>query len=261
MMRLGAAVTLALVWAVSVGAQATPSNPPDTPPQSNPPVSGSRDSLSLPKGTGIVGILSTNLDTKHSKVGDRVEVEVTQDVNRGGDILLRRGSHITGNVTLAYAFSKGDSTAKLEIVFDKVVAKSGEQIPAYLAIFALAAKNDPTADDVQDPRGLNATAARAGSKPTGGWSAEARYARCNRTRFADGQGQPANFYGALQEQRCPLGKRNRDCSASCWSVILRRMPPNASDTWVSCLAPIAHRSSLLFQLTISTCAPRRSYKQ
>jgi hypothetical protein len=96
-------------------------------------------------------------------VGDRVEVEVTQDVNRGGDILLRRGSHITGHVTLAYAFSKGDSTAKLEIVFDKVVAKSGEQIPAYLAIYELAAKSDPTADDVQDPRGLNATAARAGS--------------------------------------------------------------------------------------------------
>jgi len=123
MRRLGAAVTLALVWAVSVGAQATPSNPPDTPPQSNPPVSGSRDSLSLPKGTGIVGILSTNLDTKHSKVGDRVEVEVTQDVNRGGDILLRRGSHITGHVTLAYAFSKGDSTA-LRKCFQRLVAEN-----------------------------------------------------------------------------------------------------------------------------------------
>lgn len=143
MTRLGAAVTLALVWAVSVGAQSMPS--------------------SFPGGTGIVGILSTNVDTKHSRVGDRVEVEVTQDVNPGGHILLRRGSHVTGQVTLAYAFSKGDSNAKLEIVFDKVVSKSGDQIPAYLVIYALAAKSDPTKDDLQDGRGLAATSTRAGS--------------------------------------------------------------------------------------------------
>jgi hypothetical protein len=162
MTRLGAAVTLALVWAVSVGAQSTPSNPPDTPPQSNLPVRNSTDSLSLPKGTGIVGILSTNLDTRHSKVGDRVDVEVTQNVKLGGHILLRSGSHVTGQITQVYAFSKGDSNAKLEIVFDNVVSKSGEQIPSYLVIFALAAKSDPTTDDLQDPRGLDATSQRAG---------------------------------------------------------------------------------------------------
>jgi hypothetical protein len=162
MTRLGAAITLALVSAVSAGAQSAPGNPPDTPPQSNLPLKNASASLSLPNGTGIVGALTTNLDTKHSKVGDRVEVEVTQDVKPAGQVLLRRGSHITGQVALAYAFSKGDSTAKLEIVLDKVVAKSGEQIPTYLAIYALAAKNDPTKEDLQDGRGLNATSTRAG---------------------------------------------------------------------------------------------------
>ena len=161
MTRLKAAVVLTLAWAASVGAQSTPSNPPDTPPQSNLPVKSSSDSSSLPKGTGIVGKLSTNLDTKHSKVGDRVEVEVTQDVKPGDHILLRTGSHVTGQITQAYAFSKGDSNAKLEIVFDNIVSKSGEQIPTYLAIYALAAKSDQTTD-VQDPRGLDATAQRAG---------------------------------------------------------------------------------------------------
>jgi hypothetical protein len=159
---LGAAITLALVSAVSAGAQSAPGNPPDTPPQSNLPLKNASASLSLPNGTGIVGALTTNLDTKHSKVGDRVEVEVTQDVKPTGQVLLRRGSHITGQVALAYAFSKGDSTAKLEIVLDKVVAKSGEQIPTYLAIYALAAKNDPAKEDLQDGRGLNATSTRAG---------------------------------------------------------------------------------------------------
>jgi hypothetical protein len=160
--RLGTAFTLALVWAVSAGAQSTPSSPPDTPPQSNLPAKNSADSLSLPLGTAIVGTLSTKLDTKHSKAGDRVEVEVTQDVKRGGDILLRRGSHVAGQVAAAYAFAKGSSNAKLEIVFDKAVAKNGEQIPASLVIYALAAKSDPTKDDVQDGRGLAATSTKAG---------------------------------------------------------------------------------------------------
>jgi hypothetical protein len=162
MTRLAAAFTFALVWAVSAGAQSAPSNPPDTPPQSNLPAKNSADSLSLPMGTAIVGTLSTKLDTKHSKAGDRVEVEVTQDVKSGGQILLRRGSNVTGQVALVNAFAKGNSNGKLEIVFDNVVAKSGEQIPAYLAIYALAAKSDPTKDDLQDGRGLAATSTKAG---------------------------------------------------------------------------------------------------
>ena len=158
MKRLGAAITVALISAVSAVAQSAPGNSP----QSNLPLINASASLSLPNGTGIVGTLTTNLDTKHSKVGDRVEIEVTQDVKPAGQILLRRGSHITGQVALAYAFSKGDSTAKLEIVLDKVVAKSGEQIPTYLALYSLAAKNDPTKEDLQDGRGLAATSTRAG---------------------------------------------------------------------------------------------------
>jgi hypothetical protein len=162
MMRLAAAVTLALVWAVSVAAQSAPSNSSDAAPQSNLAAKNSSDSLSLPDGTGIVGVLSTTVDTRHAKPGDRVEVEVTQDVKPAGHVLLRAGSHVTGEVTLAYAFSKGESNSKLEIVFDKVVTKRGEHIPCYFVIFALAAKTDSAANDLQDPRGLDATSARAG---------------------------------------------------------------------------------------------------
>jgi hypothetical protein len=162
MTRLAAALTLALVWAVSAAAQSTPSNPPDTPPQSSPLVKKASASSSIPNGTGIVGTLTTNVDTKHSKVGDRVDVEVSQDVKPAGQVLLRRGAHITGQVALAYPFSKGDSNAKLEITFDKIIPKSGEQISTYLAISALAARSDPTKDDLQDGRGLAATSTTAG---------------------------------------------------------------------------------------------------
>lgn len=163
MTQLGVTVTLALVLAVSAGAQSAPSSPTVAPPESNLPARNSGGSLSIPKGTGIVGILSTNCDTRHSKVGDLVEVEVTQDVNPGGHILLKRGSHVMGQITQAYAFSKGSSNAKLEIVFNNVISKNGEQIPAYFAIYALAAKSDPTKDDLLDGRGMTATATRAGT--------------------------------------------------------------------------------------------------
>ena len=78
MMRLAAVVILALLSAASARGQSTPSTLPDTTaPQSSLPAKNSSDPLSLPNGTGIVGVLSTTVDTKHAKPGDRVEVEVT----------------------------------------------------------------------------------------------------------------------------------------------------------------------------------------
>jgi len=162
MTRLGAIVILALAGAVSAAAQSTPGNTSDAPAQMAAPAKASPSSASLPNGTGIVGTLSTNLDTKHSRAGDRVEVEVTQDVKPADRVLLRKGSHISGQITQVNAFSKGSDNAALEIVFDNVAPKGGDQISTYLAISALAAKRDDTTNDLQDGRGLNATSTRAG---------------------------------------------------------------------------------------------------
>jgi hypothetical protein len=160
MTRLGAVVILALAWAASGAAQS--SNTSDATAQSDTAAKTSSSSATLPNGTGIVGTLSTNLDSKHSRVGERVEVEVTQDVKPGDRILLRRGSHITGQITDVNAFSKGSDNAAIEIVFDNVLPKGGEQISIHLAIYALAAKREDMASDLQDGRGLNATSTRAG---------------------------------------------------------------------------------------------------
>jgi hypothetical protein len=160
MTRLGAVVILALAWAASGAAQS--GNTSDATAQSDTAAKTSSSSATLPNGTGIVGTLSTNLDSKHSRVGERVEVEVTQDVKPGDRILLRRGSHITGQITDVNAFSKGSDNAAIEIVFDNVLPKGGEQISIHLAIYALAAKREDMASDLQDGRGLNATSTRAG---------------------------------------------------------------------------------------------------
>jgi hypothetical protein len=162
MTRLGAVIVLALAWVAPAAAQSTSGSTSDAPARLDAAAKTSASSASLPNGTGIVGTLSTNLDSKHSRVGDRVEVEVTQDVKPADGILLRRGSRISGQITQVNAFSKGSDNAALEIVFDNVAPKGGEQISTYLAIYALAAKREDTSNDLQDGRGLTATTTRAG---------------------------------------------------------------------------------------------------
>jgi hypothetical protein len=130
--------------------------------QSNELANSADDSASLPNGTGIVGVLATELNTKHSKVGERVEVEITEDVKSGDEILVKKGSIVTGQITQVNPFSQGVDSAELEIVFDKVVPKSGEPISTHLAIYALAAKRIDRTDDLQDGSGLIATNTRAG---------------------------------------------------------------------------------------------------
>jgi hypothetical protein len=155
-------IILALACAVCTEARGGTNIRPGALHQSSSPAKASADSTNIPMGTEIVGVLSTKLDTKHSKVGDPVEVEVTQDALEGGRAVLKKGSHVTGHITDVNPYSKKVSNARLEIVFDRILEKNGGPVSTYLAINALAAKHDDTSGDIQDPRGLNATATTAG---------------------------------------------------------------------------------------------------
>lgn len=171
--RFAFATIFALVCTVSAGARSLAYSRPSIPQESASPASAAADSTAVPVGFGIVGTLSTKLDTKHSKVGDPVDVEVTQDVFEGTRVVLRRGSHITGHVTDISSYSKNVTNARLEVVFDTIIPKNGPQVSTHLAVYALAAKHDDAADNIQDPRGLNATATTAGvngglGEPAGG---------------------------------------------------------------------------------------------
>ncbi len=53
-----------------------------------------------------------------------------------------------GTLAQVQAFSKGHSTAELDIVLDSVVLKTGEQISDHFAIFALAAKLENQPEDI-----------------------------------------------------------------------------------------------------------------
>jgi hypothetical protein len=108
---------------------------------------------SLLKGKGIVGKLTKTVSTKSAKAGDAVEVEVTQDAKLGDQVLLRKGSLVKGTIAQVGVFSKGKSGAELEIVFDAVAPKTGEQISTHLIIYALAADVPAQPDDIYSSKG------------------------------------------------------------------------------------------------------------
>jgi hypothetical protein len=92
-----------------------------------------------------------------------VVVEVTRDVKSGDRVLLKKGSLVKGTVTEVQAFSKG-SSAQLEIAFDHVTAKDGEQIPAHFAVYALAAQLEKPGDiyATEGYKGLGTSASVSG---------------------------------------------------------------------------------------------------
>lgn len=151
-------LALAPAWAIFTAAQSTQSNPSQASAQASALPETSANPASLPKGTRLVGKLTTKLDTKHSKTGQAVVVEVTKDVKSGHQILLRKGSLVKGTITQVQAFSKGHSNAQLEIVLDNLVPKTGEQISNHFAIFALAAKIEKKPEDIYSTKGYQGLA-------------------------------------------------------------------------------------------------------
>ncbi|MGB2635993.1 MAG: hypothetical protein WAM58_18840 [Candidatus Acidiferrum sp.] len=117
----------------------------------------------LPKGTRLMGKLTTKLDTKRTKVGQPVVIEVSKDVKSGDQTLLKKGSLIKGTVTQVQAFSKGQSSASFEIALDTAVPKGGQQISNHFAIFALSAKvEEQPADIYNDKKDLATSASISG---------------------------------------------------------------------------------------------------
>lgn len=102
--------------------------------------SADHDSLSaaLASGTTLQAALTKPVDAKKAKPGDQVTAKLTQDVKSNGQVVLHKGSKLTGHVTEAQARSKGQAESKLGIVFDKVQLKGGEEASVNAMIQALA---------------------------------------------------------------------------------------------------------------------------
>jgi hypothetical protein len=110
------------------------------------------------KGIRLVGKLTTKLDTKHSKSGQDVVVEVQKDVKAGDQVVLKKGSLIKGTLTEVTPYSKGSSNGELDLVLDSVFPKQGQTISTHLVIYALAAKQEQKPEDIYATKGYQGLA-------------------------------------------------------------------------------------------------------
>jgi hypothetical protein len=144
MIRTGILLMAVLILALPSFAQTSTASSPAAP------------ALNIPSSQGIVAKLDTDLDASRNRPGDLVQAETTRDLKVGHEVLLKKGSVLTGHVTQAQAFSNG-SPSMIVIVFDQVAPKGGSLATLNVKIQALARAPTVSTDSLQDGRGMAAT--------------------------------------------------------------------------------------------------------
>jgi hypothetical protein len=124
--------------------------------QTNAPSGSPANALNVPSDQGIVARLANDLDASRVKMGDTVQAEITRDVKRGHDTLLKKGSTLTGHIAKVEAYSK-ENPSIVAIVFDQVTAKGGQASTLNVRIEALAPAPGVSTDSLQDGRGMAQT--------------------------------------------------------------------------------------------------------
>jgi hypothetical protein len=124
--------------------------------QTSAPASPAAPTLNIPSSQGIIAKLDTDLDASKNKPGDMVQAETTRELKVGHDVLLKKGSVLTGHVTQAQTFSNA-SPSMIVIVFDQVAPKGGSPATLNVKIQALAPAPTVSTDSLQDGRGMAAT--------------------------------------------------------------------------------------------------------
>ena len=124
--------------------------------QTSTPSSAAAPSLNIPSTQGILAKLDTDLDATKNKPGDVVQAETTRDLKPGHDVLLKKGSVLTGHITQVQTFSNS-SPSMIVIVFDQVAPKGGSPATLNVKIQALAPAASVSTDSLQDGRGMAAT--------------------------------------------------------------------------------------------------------
>lgn len=120
----------------------------------------------LAGGAAFNAELSSPLDSKTCKPGDRVNGRTTEAVKSEGKTIIAKGSKLVGHVTQASARARGEAESSLGIVFDRAILKDGQEIPLNVAIQALASAQSGQAaagDEMDTMGGLGGSAAGSGA--------------------------------------------------------------------------------------------------
>ncbi len=126
----------------------------------------------LASGSTLNAALSSPIDSRKCKPGDRVNAKTTEAAKSDGKTAIPKGTKLVGHVTQASARANGESESALGIVFDKAILKNGQEVPLNVAIQAIASAqgNASVAGGDVDTMGSMGGSA-AGSGMAGGRSA------------------------------------------------------------------------------------------
>lgn len=90
---------------------------------------------SLPAGTSLPVALSSSLNAKNVKPGQKIEGKLMQEINLGEEAKIKSGSHVTGHIVSAT--KPGPRGAVITLQFDSIEDER-QTIPLHVALRALA---------------------------------------------------------------------------------------------------------------------------
>jgi len=88
-------------------------------------------------GTIIPVELAKTLDAKKVKAGDKIEAKIVVDMLSGGEVLIPKGSKVTGHISDVKARSKESKDSLVAIVFEQLSTKDGGDLAIQATIQAL----------------------------------------------------------------------------------------------------------------------------
>ena len=149
MIRCGFLILSGILFTSTAAAQSDKVVPPAAQPE---PAGGKAQAGdSLPAGAAIRATISSSMDSKKLKMGDKVTAETTAATKLGDKVLVPSGAKLVGHVTHASARSKGDAFSSIGIAFDKAILKHNQEIPLNVSIQALASAPQMAASVTPSP--------------------------------------------------------------------------------------------------------------
>ncbi len=85
-----------------------------------------QEASAVKAGTKIDAELTSAIDAKTAKPGDRVEARVLKNVKQNGHIVVHKGDRLIGTVTQAQAGATGKAGSEMSVAFDRLAGASGE---------------------------------------------------------------------------------------------------------------------------------------
>lgn len=96
-----------------------------------------RAATRIAPGTLISAQLSKAMDAKKVKVGDKFEAKTVVDLLSNGEVVIPKGSKISGHITEVKARNKDSKDSMIGIAFDSVSMKDGTELAIQAMIQAI----------------------------------------------------------------------------------------------------------------------------